>query len=146
MVAWKTEMNFNHEIQTALIISQDAEMVSVWETLFQQKNCYVVSEASPQAALQTASLLAPSLIVLELNLPHSELLILCMKLRSLTQGTLLLLVPRGDKQEMIRYYNAGADECLITPISPMALLIKSMAWLVRQEWIIPREQSAQIHV
>ena len=43
MVAWKTETNFN-DVQTALIISKDAEMISVWETLFQQKNCHVVSD------------------------------------------------------------------------------------------------------
>mgnify|MGYP001168770448 FL=1 len=145
MVAWKTETNFN-DVQTALIISKDAEMISVWETLFQQKNCHVVSEATPHSALQTAHLLAPSLIVLELDLPHAELLILCMKLRSMTQGTLLLLVPRGNEQEMIRYHNAGADECISTPISPMALLIKSMAWLMRQEWTAPQAQSTNIYV
>lgn len=145
MVAWKTETNSN-ELQTVLIISQDAEMVAVWETLFQQKNCYVVSEVSPYNALQTARLLSPSLIVLELNLPYSELLVLCKELRSTTQGTLLLLAPRKTEQEVFNYCNAGVDEHLTTPISPMVLLIKSMAWLVRQEWVIPRARSAQIYV
>ena len=145
MVAWKTETNFS-EMQTALIISQDAEMVSVWEALFQQKNCYVVNETSPHDALQTARLLAPSLIVLELDLPHSELLVLCREFRSTTQGTLLLLAPRRNERETSSYYAAGVDEHLITPISPMVLLIKSMAWLVRQEWTIPAAPTAHIYV
>jgi DNA-binding response OmpR family regulator len=145
MAAWKTETNLN-DVQTVLIISQDIEMVAVWEMLFQQKNCYVVSETSPQNAAQTARLPCPSLIVLELNLPHSELLALCKELRAATQGTLMLLAPKGNEQEIFSYYNAGVNERLITPISPMALLIKSMAWLVRQEWIIPCTQSSQIYV
>ncbi len=146
MVAWKTEMNFNNEMQTALIISQDAEMVSVWETLFQQKKCSVVSETSAHNAVQTARLLSPSLIVLELDLPHQELLALCRELRPTTRGTLLLLAPWRNEKEVFDYHKAGVDEHLATPISPMGLLIKSMAWLARQEWIIPPDQPAQIYV
>lgn len=144
MVAWKTKMNIN-EIQTVLIVSQDAEMVVVWETLFRQKNCYMLNETSAEAALQTARLLTPSLVILDLDLPHLELLDLCRKLRPSIMGTLLLLASKGNKQEICDYYNAGVDECLATPVSPMALLIKSMAWLVRQEWAIPREQSVRTY-
>jgi len=140
----KAETNFN-EMQTALIISQDAEIVSVWEALFQQKNCSVICETSAHDALQTARLLSPALIVLNLDLPHLELLALCRELRTTTQGTLLLLTPKRKKQEIFDYYNAGVDEHLTTPISPMALLIKSMAWMMRQEWVIPRTQSANIY-
>jgi CheY-like chemotaxis protein len=144
MNAWKAEANSNM-VQTVLIISQDAEMIAVWEMLFQQKNCYVVIETSPHSARQTAQLLSPSLIVLELDLPYSERLGLCKELRSTTHGTLLLLAPKGSEQEILNYYNAGVNEHLTTPISPMALLIKSMAWLVRQEWNIPRAQSSQVY-
>ena len=145
MVAWKTETNFNNEIQTALIISQDAEMVSVWEALFQQKNCNVVSESSPREAVQTARLLVPSLIVLDLHLPHQELLALCHEIRTTTRGTILLLAPWRNEKEVFDYHKAGVDEHLATPISPMGLLIKSMAWLARQEWIVPPDQPAQIY-
>jgi len=145
MAVWITKANTT-KIQTVLIISEDVEMTAVWEALFQQKNCLVVSEMSARNAVQSARLLSPALIVLELNLPHAELIALCKELRSTTQGALLLLDPKGTEQEIFEYYNAGVDERLTTPISPMALLIKSMAWLVRQEWLVPRAQLSNIYV
>lgn len=131
MVAWKSTSQPN-EMNTVLIISQDTEMITVWEALFEQKNCYVVSETSIDSAIQTSRLLAPTLIVLDLNLSRPERINLCRELRSTTSGTILLLAPKGNMAEISEYLYAGADEFLSTPISPMALLIKSMAWLVRQ--------------
>ncbi|MBC7877968.1 MAG: hypothetical protein H7Y59_12435 [Anaerolineales bacterium] len=132
MIAWKTETNYN-DMQTVLIISRDSEMVTVWENLFQQKNCHVISEALPDNALQTSNLLSPTLIILNLNLPQLEQIGLCKELRSTTKGTLLLLTPKEDEQEIFDYHYAGVDEHLPTSISPMALLIKSMAWLARHQ-------------
>ncbi len=141
MIAWKSES----ELHTVLIISTDVEMVSVWETLFKQKNCHVINETDPYTALQTAHLLCPSLIVLHLDMPERELISLCRELRASTNGTLLLLAPSVDhNQNVFEYYQAGVDEHIITPISPMALLIKSMAWLVKQEWTSLPMQKLQI--
>ena len=145
MTAWRTESNLK-EIQTVLIISQDVEMTQVWETLFRQKDYYVISETSPKNAIQTARLLSPSLIVLGLELPHIELLSLCRELRATTEGTLLLLASGGNEQEAFDVYNTGVDEWLTTPISPMAVLIKSMVWLVRREMAVPLLPSTQIYV
>jgi len=145
MTIWKTKTNVDKK-QTILIISQDTEMTAIWETLFQQKNYHVVSETSAYSAIQTARLLCPALIVLEFDLPHAELVMLCKELRGTTQGTLLLLAPKGNEQEIFEYYKAGVDERLTTPISPMALFIKSMAWLVRQEWVVPRAKVSHTYV
>lgn len=144
MVAWKSDTKFN-EMQTVLIVSQDEEMINVWRALFEQKDCRVVCETVAGDALQTSRLLSPALIILNLGLPRSERINLCRELRSTTDGTLLLLAPKADQAEIFEYLHAGVDEFLSTPISPLALLIKSMAWLVRREWTI-REQSSNLYV
>jgi DNA-binding response OmpR family regulator len=145
MVAWKTDSN-PADVRAILIVSQDAEMVSVWEALFEQKHCRVFVETAPTDAVQSSRVLSPALIVLELDLPHSRLIALCRELRATTSGTLLLLAPRGGESEISKYHTAGVDEYIATPISPMALLIKSMAWLARQEWALPRGQTTPMKV
>jgi DNA-binding response OmpR family regulator len=95
-------------------------------------------------ALQAARLLSPTLIVLDLPLPRLERVKFCHGLRETTNGTILLLAPKGDMTEISEYLHAGADEFLSTPISPMALLVKSMAWLVRQEWTTFSKESSQL--
>jgi DNA-binding response OmpR family regulator len=138
MVAWKTETSTS-TFYTVLIVSEDAEMTSMWETLFKQKDCAVINETLPNDAVQTARLLAPSLIILDLDMPHSERVTLCSALRATTPGALLLLAPKGDEQKIFEYYHAGVDERLSTPIDPLVLLVKSMSWLIRSQWIGPNQ-------
>ncbi len=145
MFVWKTEMDKNH-IQTVLIISEDAETVAVWETLFLQKNCSVIHETSPQNALQAARLLAPSLIILNLNVSHEERVSLCHQLRRTTRGTILHVSPEREEQEIYDYYLAGIDEHFVSPLNPMILLIKSMAWLAKQDWMEMQTQSIRTYV
>jgi len=88
--AWKPETSIS-AFSTVLIVAENIEMASVYETLFKQKDCAVIHEISPGDAVQTARLLAPSLIVLCLDLPHNERIALCAALRATTPGAVLLL-------------------------------------------------------
>jgi DNA-binding NarL/FixJ family response regulator len=77
-------------------------------------------------------------------MPEDQRLGLCKELRSTTNGTLLLLNSSYKSINVLEYHRAGVDETIASSISPMALLIKSLAWLARQDWLVPRRQSAQI--
>jgi DNA-binding response OmpR family regulator len=132
MVAWKTEIN-SAPRRTVLIVSQNREMIPIWKSLFEQRNCLMISESTPEAAMQTAHILSPSLIVVDLVLPQNEKLALCEKLRASTNGALLLLAPLAEKQHTFEYIHAGVNEHITAPVSPLTLLVKSMAWLTHQE-------------
>lgn len=139
MAASKLSPNQN----TVLIISQDADMVRVWKMLFEQRNCHVISEMTGQDGLSSSRLLSPTLIILDLDLPDEERLRLCRNLRATTNGTLLLLNSSYKNVDILEYHRAGVDETVSASISPMALLVKSLAWLARQDWIVPRRRSSQ---
>lgn len=147
MVAYGTNRNID-DLQTVLIISRDVELVSLWETFFEQKNYRVVSEATAMRGLQSAQMLTPALILLNFDgsLPFEEQLEICQNVRLTTDGTLILLAPERDKLEIAEYYRAGVDEFISTPVSPMALVIKCVTWLARQDWIVPRRQPIQVLV
>ncbi|MCQ3935543.1 MAG: hypothetical protein DPW18_00715 [Chloroflexi bacterium] len=133
----------NQEVQTILIISGDAEMVSLWETYFEQKKYRVISETTAEEGLQTARLHAPALILCALDLPDDEQLSVCRELRAATDGTLLLFAGEKTKPDINKYALAGVDEYIPASVNPMALLIKCMAWLARQDWVVPRRQIMQ---
>ena len=142
MSAKKIAPNQN-DPNTVLILSQDADMTRVWKMLFEQRNCRVLSEASAQDGLKTSRLISPTLILLDIDMPDEERLNLCRELRSSTNGTLLLINSSYRSIDVLEYHRAGVDETVAASISPMALLIKSLAWLARQDWIVPRKQPAQ---
>lgn len=134
----------NHLDNTVLIISQDADMTRVLKMLFEQRNCQVINESASRDGLMSSRLLSPTLIILDMDLPDDERLRLCKELRSTTNGTLLLLNSDYKSIDVLEYHRAGVDETISSSISPMALLIKSLAWLARQDWLVPRRQSAQL--
>lgn len=134
----------NHINNTVLIISQDADMTRVLKILFEQRSCQVVNESTSHDGLISSRLLSPTLIILDLDLPEDERLGLCKELRSTTNGALLLLNSNYKAIDILEYHRVGVDETITSSISPMALLIKSLAWLARQDWLVPRKQSAQV--
>lgn len=132
-----------NDLNTILIISQDADMIRVWKKLFEQRNCSVISETTPQDGLSSSRLISPTLILLDLDIPDEEKLDLCRELRATTNGTLLLVNSSYKELDVLEYHRAGVDETVSASISPMALLVKSLAWLARQDWIVPRRQPTQ---
>ncbi len=125
-----------NEIRTVLIISPGDELAEALEGLFTQKKYVVMNERTAKHALQTASLLMPALIIFNLD-PHlPEHIALCRKLRSITNGAILLLAPREEHAHTFEYYQAGiVDEHIPTPANPLELWIRSLVWLARQEYM-----------
>lgn len=126
--------------QTILLITNDAEIRNVCESYYAHENYQTITESTPLDGLQTSRLLAPAMILLDLDLPNDELLKLCSELRTTTNGTLLLILPQSHAISISEYLSVGVDECISRPVNLMALLIKSITWLARQDWIVPRRQ------
>lgn len=128
MVTWKTEVD-TIPLHTVLIASDHAEDASALETLFQQRNCIVLSETTVEAALQTARLVGPSLMLVDMKLTKEKRNALLQGLRNASRGPILLLSSANTADEVIEANRAGADECLLKPVNPAVLVVKAMAWL-----------------
>lgn len=128
MVAWKTDVD-TIPLHTVLIISDQPSSVNVWDSLFNQRNCIVLSESNVSDALQSARLAGPSLMLIDMQLSNTERTHLLSGLRAASRGPILLLVSADTVQEVVEANQAGADECLVKPVNPAVLVIKAMAWL-----------------
>lgn len=128
MVTWKTDVD-TIPLHTVLIISDQPENVSIWDALFSQRNCIVLSESNVSDALQSARLVGPSLMLIDLKLPKSERLSLIAGLRSASRGPILMLIHANTVDEIVEANQEGADECLVKPVNPAVLVVKAMAWL-----------------
>ena len=128
MVTWKTEAD-TVPLHTVLIVSDHQENIAVWETHFGRRNCIVLSETNVPDALQTARLVGPSLMLLDLKLSKPERLSLLAGLRAASRGPILMLITADTVDEIVEANQEGADECLVRPVNPSVLVIKAMAWL-----------------
>jgi DNA-binding response OmpR family regulator len=128
MATWKTDID-TIPLHTVLIASDQAENISALEMLFQQRNCIVLSETTVANALQTARLVGPSLMLVDMKLSRNKRESLLRELRLASRGPIILLASANTMEEVLEANRAGADECLIKPVNPAVLIVKAMAWL-----------------
>lgn len=128
MVAWKTNVD-TVPLHTVLIASDQPENIAIWESLFQERNCIVLSETTVSNTLQSARLVGPSLMLVDMRLPKKERDNLLYELRLASRGPILLTVSADTVEEVMEANQAGADECLVKPVNPAVLIVKAMAWL-----------------
>jgi DNA-binding response OmpR family regulator len=126
MVTWKTNIETAH---TVLIVSDQPEVAATWSTLFTQRNCIVLSESDRSDAVQSARLMDPSLLVVDIQLGKAERSAFLQDLRAASRGPILMLISANTVDEIIEANRCGADECLVKPVNPAVLIIKAMAWL-----------------
>jgi DNA-binding response OmpR family regulator len=128
MVTWKTDVD-TIPLHTVLIISDQSENVAMWDALFNQRNCIVLSESNVSDALQSARLIGPSLMLVDMNLSKSDRTYLLSGLRAASRGPILMLINANTVDEIVEANQEGADECLVKPVNPAVLVVKAMAWL-----------------
>ena len=128
MVAWKSNSD-TIPLHTVLIISDHPDHVAQWDTLFNQRNCIVLAETNVADAIQSARLVGPSLMLVDVKLSNTERAALLKGLRTASRGPILMTVTANTVDDIVEANQAGADECLIKPVNPAVLIVKAMAWL-----------------
>lgn len=126
MVTWKTDVETAYIV---LILSDQTDMSASLNTLFTQRNCIVLVESDTSDALQSARLIDPSLVVIDVQLPKDERAVLLRQLRATCRGRILMLISANTVDEILDANRSGADECLVKPVNPAVLIVKAMAWL-----------------
>jgi DNA-binding response OmpR family regulator len=128
MVTWKTDVD-TIPLHTVLIVSDKQENVAIWDALFNQRNCIVLSESNVADALQSARLIGPSLMLVDISLSKADRAYLLSGLREASRGPILMLINANTVDEIVEANQEGADECLVKPVNPAVLVVKAMAWL-----------------
>jgi DNA-binding response OmpR family regulator len=126
MVTWKTDVETAYIV---LIVSDQPDTAASWNTLFTQRNCIVLVESEVSDAIQSARLIDPSLVVIDVQLPKAERAALLKQMRTTCRGHILMLISANTVDEIIEANRLGADECLVKPVNPAVLIVKAMAWL-----------------
>jgi DNA-binding response OmpR family regulator len=126
MVTWKTNVDTAH---TVLIVSDQPEYVATWTALFSQRNCIVLAEFKVSDAIQSARLISPTLVLVDIDVSKEERTGLLKGLRAVCRAPILMLISANTVDEILEANRSGADECFVKPVNPAVLVVKAMAWL-----------------
>lgn len=121
--------------QTILIIEDEAAIRDMLKFTLTASG-YLVREASDaEAGLTIALHDKPDLILLDWMLPGMSGVELAQKIRQNTQTQtlpIIMLTARGEEMDQVSGFDSGADDYVVKPFSPRALVARVQAVLRRQ--------------
>jgi len=119
-------------IESSVLIVSDEPMTShIWAVCATQLRCHSAVASSAAEAIRVLDEDPPDLIVVDVTSRATSGVEICSALRQHTMTPLLLLTPINNETHSLEAYAAGADECIIKPVSPALFLAKSRVWLRR---------------
>lgn len=118
------------------VICDQTDTAPIWGFLIREKGLIAIVETSVQRAMERAIEDIPDLVVIDVNVPHTQRMALCQRFRSLSASPILLFLPSHNEAEILEAYRLGVDECVVKPISPAIFLAKVAAW-ARRSWSQP---------
>lgn len=119
----------NKGMSSILIICNEASTAPIWGYMIRVKKLRAVIQTDPQNAVQRCKEEDPAIVILDLHLSHAQILDLYRKLRDICENPILLFLPYYNENLIVEYYEAGVDDCVVKPISPVVFYGKVSAWL-----------------
>ncbi len=118
-----------------LLVCDEPDARQLWADALCHPGLEVLLAGSTREALSCWEQETFDVVVIDVQSQQRDRLNLCQRLRAQAVNPILLLIPKGDESHIMEAYRAGADECIVKPISPTLLLSKLRAWL-RRSWTV----------
>lgn len=126
--------------QTILVVEDDPKIVNLLRLYLEREGYGVATAADGREALDATGRVHPSLIVLDLMLPHVDGLEVCRRLRATSDVPILILTARVDELDKLLGLSLGADDYVTKPFSPREVVARVKTILRRAT----RERPARV--
>jgi len=129
----------NEEILHLMVVEDDHSLAT-WMGDYLTDNGYLVTIAnSGDNAIEMIRDDEPSMVILDINLPVKDGFEVCSEVRQFYDRPILMLTARGDETDEVHGLELGANDYLIKPIRPKALLARVHSLLRRNDKTAPAD-------
>jgi two-component system KDP operon response regulator KdpE len=127
-----------------LLVTDNPEMARIWAYSLRQRMIEVILVELPADAPRQAAERYPDLVVVDVYAPlQFNAIDLCRQIRAETSNPILLIHFDWGESRCLMAYEAGVDECIQKPLSPLLFLAKVQSWM-RRSWTAPTEALADL--
>jgi len=112
-------------VVTVLIVDDEPNVVDLVRITLEDDRVRVLDASDAATALACLSEIQPDLVLLDVNLPDLSGLDICRRIRAdgvLARTKVVMLTAAAQREDVARGREAGADEYLTKPFSPVRLL------------------------
>lgn len=117
--------------QLILVVEDDAHLTELLRLMLEHAGFRVTVAADGPRGISLFRAAQPALIVLDLALPGMDGMDLCRQLRAESKVPILMLTGRGEERDRVEGLEAGADDYMVKPFSPLELVARIRAILRR---------------
>lgn len=115
-----------------LIADDDAELVKMLRTFFELRKYTVITAADGAETLKKVEM-RPDIILLDINMPRTDGIEVCRRIRDKVSCPILFLTARADEQDRVNGLMSGGDDYILKPFSLKELEARITAHLKREE-------------
>lgn len=115
----------------ALVVDDAPEFVELIAGQLRGEGFEVETATEGEAAIESARLLEPDVIVLDLGLPTIDGVEVCRRIRTFSQAYIVMLTARDEEVDKLIGLSVGADDYMTKPFSPRELAARVRAMLRR---------------
>lgn len=119
------------QTETVLVIDDEPQIRRVVRTTLEEDGLRVLEAASGREGMSMIAAHRPDLVVLDLGLPDMSGIAVCQEIRSFSLAPVLVLSARHSDTEKAALLDAGADDYVTKPFSPVELRARVRAQLRR---------------
>lgn len=116
-----------------LVVEDDLSLSDVISFTLRRAGFEVKTAYDGEVALSMWGAEAPTLILLDLNLPKVDGLTVCRRIRAESKTPIIILSVRGGDEAIVGGLELGADDYIVKPFSPSQLVARVRAVLRRVE-------------
>lgn len=110
--------------QTILVVEDDDKIVNLLRLYLAREGFAVAAASDGREALEAVPRVRPSLIILDLMLPHLDGLEVCRRIRTTSDVPILILTARVDELDTLQGLSLGADDYVTKPFSPREVVAR----------------------
>lgn len=114
-----------------LVVDDDDNVRRLVAAYLEREGYDVAQAADGNAAIRSVETAAPDLLILDLMLPGPGGLQVARRLKDSVGVPVIMLTARGEEDDVLRGFEAGADDYLVKPFSPKVLVARVRAVLRR---------------
>lgn len=116
-----------------LVVEDDASLAS-WIADYLIDNEYSITVANRgDEAINMIEIDQPDLVILDVNLPVKNGFEVCQSVRKFYSNPILMLTARGEESDEVLGLESGANDYLVKPVRPKALLARIRALLQKDK-------------
>ena len=124
-----------------LIVDDDPDLLDVTAYSLRRERFAVIEACDGTQALHRWKIDRPDLIVLDLGLPRRDGFEVLQRVREKDSTPILVLSGKGDEQDIVRAFAAGADDYVVKPFAARQLAMRIRA-ILRRTGIEPLEEQS----